>query len=104
MDRWEKPPLAWPSVYAAWVKADIARGMADPTQDPIYQAQLGVIAQQARDMTERDKQLAQQQAIQAGQFGLGSTALGETGDLAATEAGRASTTSNGHCARAGRSS
>lgn len=58
-------------------QADIARGMADPTQDPIYQAQLGVIAQQARDMTERDKQLAQQQAIQAGQFGLGSTALGE---------------------------
>ena len=58
-------------------QADIARGMADPSQDPIYQAQLGVIAQQARDMTERDKQLAQQQAIQAGQFGLGSTALGE---------------------------
>lgn len=58
-------------------QADISRGMADPTQDPIYQAQLGVIAQQARDMTERDKQLAQQQAIQAGQFGLGSTALGE---------------------------
>ena len=58
-------------------QADIARGMADPTEDPIYQAQLGVIAQQARDMTERDKQLAQQQAIQAGQFGLGSTALGE---------------------------
>ena len=58
-------------------QADIARGMADPSQDPIYQAQLGVIAQQARDMTERDKQLAQHQAIQAGQFGLGSTALGE---------------------------
>ena len=58
-------------------QADIARGMADPSQDPIYQQQLGVIAQQAREMTERDKQLAQQQAIQAGQFGLGSTALGE---------------------------
>lgn len=28
-------------------------------------------------MTERDKQVAQQQAIEAGQFGLGSTALGE---------------------------
>jgi hypothetical protein len=58
-------------------QADIARGLADPSQDPIYQQQLGVIAQQAREMTERDKQLAQQQAIQAGQFGLGSTALGE---------------------------
>ena len=58
-------------------QADISRGLADPSQDPIYQAQLGVIAQQARDMTERDKQTAQQQAIQAGQFGLGSTALGE---------------------------
>lgn len=58
-------------------QADIARGMANPMQDPIYQAQLGTIAQQAREMTERDKQLAQQQAIQAGQFGLGSTALGE---------------------------
>ena len=58
-------------------QADIARGLADPSQDPIYQAQLGTIAQSARDMTERDKQVAQQQAIQAGQFGLGSTALGE---------------------------
>ena len=58
-------------------QADIARGMADPSQDPIYQQQLGVIAQRAREMTERDKQVAQQQAIQAGQFGLGSTALGE---------------------------
>jgi len=56
---------------------EFQRGMADPMQDPIYQAQLGTIAQQAREMTERDKQLAQQQAIQAGQFGLGSTALGE---------------------------
>ena len=58
-------------------QADIARGLADPSQDPIYQAQLGTISQQARDMTERDKQVAQQQAIEAGQFGLGSTALGE---------------------------
>ncbi len=78
-------------------QADIARGMADPTQDPIYQAQLGVIAQQARDMTERDKQLAQQQAIQAGQFGLGSTALGELETLQQQKAGRASTAPNGHC-------
>lgn len=58
-------------------QADIARGLADPSQDPIYQAQLGTISQQAREMTERDKQVAQQQAIEAGQFGLGSTALGE---------------------------
>jgi len=35
------------------------------------------IANQARQLTERDKLLAQQQAIDAGQFGLGSTALRE---------------------------
>jgi len=58
---------------------EFERGMADPMEDPIYRAQLGTIAQQAREMTERDKQLAQEQAIQAGQFGLGSTALGELG-------------------------
>ena len=57
--------------------ADLARAQADPTTDPIYQAQVNSIAQQARDMTERDKLTAQQQAIQAGQFGLGSTALRE---------------------------
>ena len=46
-------------------------------QSQLYQTQVGTIAQQARQMTERDKQTAQQQAIQAGQYGLGSTALGE---------------------------
>jgi len=46
-------------------------------QSQLYQTQVGTIAQQARQMTERDKQMAQQQAIQAGQYGLGSTALGE---------------------------
>jgi hypothetical protein len=51
--------------------------LSDPTQDPIFQAERGVIADEARSLTERDKLLAQQQAINAGQFGLGSTALGE---------------------------
>jgi hypothetical protein len=51
-------------------------GAAPGTSD-IFRAQTGVIADQARAMTERDKMLAQQQAMEAGQFGLGSTALGE---------------------------
>ena len=51
-------------------------GAAPGTSD-IFRAQTGVLADQARAMTERDKQLAQQQAMEAGQFGLGSTALGE---------------------------
>ena len=63
--------------YQNLFAADLARATADPTVDPIYQAQLGTIAQRAREMTEADKMTAQQQAIQAGQFGLGSTALGE---------------------------
>tara|TARA_R110000764_G_scaffold89200_1_gene170605 strand:- start:74 stop:1159 length:1086 start_codon:yes stop_codon:yes gene_type:complete len=50
---------------------------AAPGTSALYQAQTGDIANQARQLTERDKQLAQQQAMQAGQFGLGSTALGE---------------------------
>jgi len=50
---------------------------AAPGTSAIFQAQTGDIANQARAMTERDKQLAQQQAMEAGQFGLGSTALGE---------------------------
>ena len=58
-------------------QADLARGMADPSQDPLFLAETGAIADQARRLTERDKLLAQTQAIQAGQFGLGSTALEE---------------------------
>ena len=50
---------------------------AAPGTSALYQAQTGEIANQARQLTERDKQLAQQQAMEAGQFGLGSTALGE---------------------------
>ena len=50
---------------------------AAPGTSAIFQAQTGDIANQARAMTERDKMLAQQQAMEAGQFGLGSTALGE---------------------------
>jgi hypothetical protein len=53
------------------------RGTADPSQDNIFLAEQGVISDQARQLTERDKQLAQEQAIQAGQFGMGSTALAE---------------------------
>jgi hypothetical protein len=50
---------------------------AAPGISALFQAQTGALANQARAMTERDKQLAQQQAMEAGQFGLGSTALGE---------------------------
>ena len=64
-------------IYGNLFAGDVGRAMANPLDDSIYQAQLGTIAQSARDMTERDKQVAQQQAIEAGQFGLGSTALGE---------------------------
>jgi len=63
--------------YNQLFQNDLARATADPLQDSIYQAQTGVIADRARELTERDKQLAQEQAIQAGQFGLGSSALGE---------------------------
>jgi len=58
-------------------QANFQRGIADPQQDNIFLAEQGVIADQARQLTERDKQLAQTQAIQAGQFGMGSTALAE---------------------------
>ena len=58
-------------------QADLARGLADPSQDALFLAETGAIADQARRLTERDKLLAQTQAIQAGQFGLGSTALAE---------------------------
>lgn len=64
-------------IYGNLFAGDVGRATANPLDDSIYQAQLGTIAQSARDMTERDKQVAQQQAIEAGQFGLGSTALGE---------------------------
>ena len=56
-------------------QAAIARG--DVTQDPLHLARTQAIANQARQFTEGDKLLAQQQAIDAGQFGLGSTALKE---------------------------
>jgi hypothetical protein len=64
-------------IYGNLFAGDVGRAMASPNLDPIYQAQLGTLAQQARQMTEADKATAQQQAIEAGQFGLGSTALGE---------------------------
>lgn len=58
-------------------QADLARGLADPSQDSLFLAETGTIADQARRLTERDKLLAQTQAIEAGQFGMGSTALEE---------------------------
>lgn len=59
----------------------LQRAYASPMQDPLYQAEVGQIARQARELTERDKRLAQQQAIEAGQYGVGSTALGELQEL-----------------------
>ena len=56
-------------------QAAIAGG--DPLQDPLHLARTQSIANQARQFTEGDKLLAQKQAIDAGQFGLGSTALKE---------------------------
>ena len=53
-------------------RADTAFGSL--TDDPVYRARTQVIADQARQMTERDKQTLQQQAINAGQYSLGSTA------------------------------
>lgn len=55
----------------------LAEATAAPGTSALYQAQVGDIANQARLMTEADKAVAQQQAIEAGQFGLGSTALRE---------------------------
>ena len=55
----------------------LTSALADPTEDPIYQAQTGALANQARLLTERDQALAAQQAIGAGQFVLGNTALAE---------------------------
>ena len=59
----------------------LGTALGDPTQDAVFQAQTGTIADQARLLTEGDKQTAQQQAIQAGQFGLGSTSLAELQEL-----------------------
>lgn len=56
---------------------DLALATGDITQDPLHLARTQDIANRARQLTERDKLLAQQQAIDAGQFGLGSTALRE---------------------------
>ena len=55
----------------------LTSALADPTQDPIYQAQVGALSDQARLLTERDKAAAQERALGAGQFGMGNTALAE---------------------------
>jgi hypothetical protein len=59
----------------------LAQATAAPGTSALYQAQTGAIADEARRLTEGDKLLAQRQAIEAGQFGLGSTALGELQEL-----------------------
>jgi len=56
---------------------DFNRAVADPRQDALFLAETDALANQARRLTEADKLKAQTQAIQAGQFGLGSTALAE---------------------------
>lgn len=55
----------------------LGTALGDPNLDPVFQAQTGTIANQARLLTEGDKLTAQQQAIGAGQFGMGNTALAE---------------------------
>ena len=59
----------------------LSTALGDPTQDRIFQEQTGNISNLARQFTERDKQTAQEQAINAGQFGLGSTATAEFEEL-----------------------
>ena len=59
----------------------LGTALGDPTQDAVFQAQPGTIADQARLLTQGDNQTAQQQSIQAGQFGLGSTSLAELQEL-----------------------
>ena len=56
---------------------DAALAVGDIFQDPLHLARTGVIADQARRLTERDQELARKQAMDAGQYGLGSTALRE---------------------------
>ena len=64
-------------IYQDLFNRDVALARGDITQDPLHLARTQNIANQARQFTERDKLLAQRQAIDAGQFGLGSTALKE---------------------------
>lgn len=63
--------------YQDLFQRDLGITTGDITQDPMHLARIQNIANQARQMTERDKAVAQQQAIDAGQFGMGSTALAE---------------------------
>ena len=68
---------AFAPIYQNLFQQDLGIATGDINQDPLHLARTQAIADQARQMTERDKLIAQQQAIQAGQFGLGSTALKE---------------------------
>jgi hypothetical protein len=68
---------AFAPIYQNLFQQDLGIATGDINQDPLHLARTQAIANQARQMTERDKLTAQQQAIQAGQFGLGSTALKE---------------------------
>ena len=64
-------------IYQDLFNRDVALARGDINQDPLHLARTQNIANQARQLTEGDKLLAQRQAIDAGQFGLGSTALKE---------------------------
>ena len=64
-------------IYQDLFNRDLAIARGDITQDPLHLAQTQDIANKARQLTERDKLLAQSQAIDAGQYGLGSTSLAE---------------------------
>ena len=64
-------------IYQDLFNRDVALARGDINQDQLHLARTQAIANQARQLTEGDKLLAQRQAIDAGQFGLGSTALKE---------------------------
>lgn len=77
----EQGGMGMPQSLQQAYQQQVGRATQDPLADSLYQAQIGTIADQARAMTERDKQTAQEQAINAGQFGVGSTALAELQEL-----------------------
>tara|TARA_R110002051_G_scaffold325243_1_gene426523 strand:- start:864 stop:1751 length:888 start_codon:yes stop_codon:yes gene_type:complete len=77
----EQGGMGMPQSLQQAYQQQVGRATQDPLADPLYQAQIGTIADQARALTERDKQTAQEQAINAGQFGVGSTALAELQEL-----------------------
>ena len=73
------PQLA--SNLASVYQNRLGTALADPREDAVFKAQTGDIANQARLLTDLDKLTAQQQAIEAGQFGLSGTSLAELQEL-----------------------